>query len=139
MKRKRKAWAKSFGSYGNKIRIFEDPTSKILYAEIRDPSLPCGYRARSLRHKDKKRARRWAAEQVAKLASGDDALRDPTPRVARVIGLYLTHKTPLKVKSEQTADQRRAKMFTRVLGADMDLSKLSAFLRIRSHRSWPVR
>ena len=122
---KAKAWAVSVGPYGHRLRVFEDPNSGILYGEMKDASTRCGYRTVSLRHRDRDRAVKWAHDQVAKWMNGDDELRRRLPTVAHVMALYLQHQTPTKVQSEQDADQRRAKMWTRVLGAGGDLEKLS--------------
>lgn len=124
-KRRNKAWSRSFGPYGSRIRLYADPNSGILYAETRDPSLPCGYRARSLGHRDKKRASLWAQKQVAQLMEGNDTLRDQTPIAALVFALYFEHQTPTKSASEQKADQKRISMWKRILGPKKDLSKLT--------------
>lgn len=126
MSPKRETWKRSFGPYGNRIRVFEEP-SGIIYATIRDPSMRSGERTQSLRHRDKGLAERWGREQVAKLLAGDETLRDPTPAASRIIGHYLTHQTPDKGRSEQQADRRRATMWLRVLGPTKDLSKLTMY------------
>ena len=126
-RKKKKAWSKSFGEYGSRVRIFEDTDSGILYAEARDPASDPKrprYLCRSLRHRDKSRAEQWAREQTIKLVTGDQSFRDPTPTVARVLSLYLTEQSPQKCASERQADERRAKLWTRVLGAKKDLSVL---------------
>src|SRR6478735_11234979 len=68
-KRKKKAWSASAGDYGHRIRCFEDPTSGMLYAEMRDPSTG-RYISRSLRHRDKDAAMVWTNQQVVKLNAG---------------------------------------------------------------------
>ena len=123
--RKRKGWAASVGTYGHRIRVFEDLKSGILYAEMRDPSLPCGYRSLSLRHTDRDRAVKWAHEQVAQWMAGDEQRRERIPTVALILGLYLRHQTPTKVQSERDADARRAGAWTQFLGPAKDLSKLA--------------
>jgi integrase len=122
--RKRKSWAQSLGEYGHRIRIFEDPLSGILYAEMRDVARPGHYRTVSLRHKDRARALEWGHSQVAKWMSGDDVLRKRVPTAAHVFALYLKNQSPTKCRAEQQADARRVKMWTFVLGPAKDLSKL---------------
>lgn len=124
-RRSAKAWAQSIGPYGHRIRLFEDPVSGILYAEMRDPSNPCGYRSTSLRHRDRPRAVQWAHEQSAKWQAAGEQLRDPTPVLSRILAGYLKHQTPGKVASEQQADGRRARMWARFLQPAKDLSKLT--------------
>ena len=110
-KRKRKNWARSFGHYGHRIRVYEDSQSQIIYAETSDASLKCGSRSVSLRHRDRERAERWAQEQVAKLMMGDDSLRDPTPTAARLLGLYIANASPRKSVSESFPLRLRIRSF----------------------------
>jgi hypothetical protein len=67
----------------------------------------------------------WAREQAARSVAGEQTLVDPTPTVARVLGFYLAERTPEKCPSEREFDHRRAEMWTQVLGAKKDLSKLT--------------
>jgi integrase len=122
---KKPAWAESVGPYGHRIRVFEDINSGILYGEMRDPSRAGAYRSISLRHRDKELEIKWAHEQVAKWMNKEEDMRNQKPTAAFVLCLYLEHQTPTKVESERAADARRAEMFTRVLGAQKDLSLLS--------------
>ncbi|MGI9038091.1 MAG: tyrosine-type recombinase/integrase [Gemmatimonadota bacterium] len=136
-RRKRKNWSKSFGPYGSRIRIFEDPNSGILYAETRDPTLASGYRSRSLRHRDRARAERWATQQLAKLQRHERILLDRVPVLRLVAGLYLRYQSPKKCATEQKADARRAELWTRYLGADRDLSRITrhewdSFIELRA-------
>lgn len=124
-RRKKKTWSKSFGPYGCRVRIFEDPASGILYGETRDPTLPSGRRSRSLRHRDRKRAERWAVEQVAKLQRHEEVMLDRIPRLGVVRDLYGRYETPKKVPNEQRADARRTELWTRVLGADKNLNQIT--------------
>ena len=52
-------------------------------------------------------------------------MRDPTPTVRRIFGLYLGNQTPKKSPSEQQADNRRAKLWTAFVSTAKDLSKLT--------------
>jgi integrase len=121
---RKKAWSASVGDYGNRIRCFEDPASGFIYAETRDPESG-RYISRSLRHKDKDAAVVWAAQTVLKTKAGLAEFRDRTPTAARIFALYLKYRTVEKVPSEQVADERRVRCWTRTLGPTKDLSKLS--------------
>jgi integrase len=116
-RQKAKAWSKSFGEYGASIRLYE-AESGIIYHEHRGHSA-------SLRHRDRKAAERWAKEQIAKWMLGESQERDLTPTCTRLVAAYLTHQTSQKSKSEQKADKRRSRMFTRWLGPEKDLSKIT--------------
>lgn len=123
--KKKKNWSESVGPRGNRIRVFEDGKDGFLYYETADRALKCGVRCRSLKHRDKDRAVKWAREQVAKLMAGDEALRDPTPTAEKIFGAYLANKTPDKGPLEQKADRRRVRMWMNFLGRKFDLSKLT--------------
>lgn len=125
MPRKRKNWAHSVGSYGQRIRLSEDPNSGILYAEFRDPTLKSGYRTRSLRHRDRKRAIRWAHQQLAKLEAHETLQVERVPRLCFVLDLYLANQTPKKCESEQKADERRAELWRCYLGDRKDLRNIT--------------
>lgn len=127
MPRRKKSWSKSFGPYGARIRIFEDPVSGIYYGESADATLKSGRRCRSLRHRDRARAERWAIKQAAKLQAGEEAEVERVPTSELAVTLYLRYQSPKKCESEQRADVRRAELFRRVLGADKDLRRLTRF------------
>lgn len=124
-RRKAKTWSKSIGPYGSRIRLSEDPNSGIIYAETADQTLSSGRRSRSLRHRDKKRAVRWAHEQLAKLQQHEQIMLDRVPTLGLVLGLYLRHQTPKKCEAEQKADSRRAELWKRFLGSKKDLRRIT--------------
>jgi len=124
-RRRKKAWSHSEGEYGHRVRVFEDPNSGIIYGEMRAPSRAERYVSVSRRHRDRARAVRWAEEQVKKWIVAEQDGIYQTPTASRVFSLYLKHRTPSKVRSERDADERRVRMWTRILGPDKDLSKLS--------------
>lgn len=126
-RRRKKSWSRSFGPYGARVRIFEDPASGILYGEVADPTLKSGRRCRSLRHRDRKRAERWAIEQVGKLQRREEVTLERVPTLDIALSRYLRYQTPKKSESEQRADARRAELWRRVLGADKDLRRLTRF------------
>jgi integrase len=122
-KKRWEPWNDSVGDHRFKIRLYRDIISGILYCETKDPSRPGHYIARSLRHKDKKKALEWANSEVARYLMSDVA--EGIPRASHIFALYLQHATPRKSKSEQDADERRGKMWRKYLGSDKDLSKLT--------------
>lgn len=122
---RKKAWSKSFGPYGARIRIFKDPDSGFYYGECADATLKSGRRSRSLQHRDRARAERWAIEQVAKLQRHERALLDLVPLLRLVLELFLRHESPKKVETEQRADARRGRLWTRMLGPDRDLNLIT--------------
>jgi len=123
--RKKKTWSQSVGPYGHRLRLAADVNSGMIYAEMRDPERPGHYRTISLRHRDKALAVEWAHGQVKQWMSGDDMLRKRVPTAAHVFALYLKHQSPTKCNAEQKADARRVEMWTRALGSEKDLSKLT--------------
>jgi integrase len=122
--RGRKAWSKSFGPYGARVRVFER-SNGVIYAEV------TGEHRRSLKHSDREAAIAWAKKVTAKLQLGDAGETDPAPTVGRVFSLYATFATPAKGAKRQKHDKRCKEMWTRVLGARKDLRKLS-------RRDWDV-
>lgn len=124
-RKKRKYWAMSIGPYGSRIRLSEAPDSGILYAEFRDPTLESGYRAKSLRHRDRKRAVKWAYEQLAKLEAHENLQVERVPHLGFVLDRYLENQTPKKCESEQKADERRAELWRQYLGERRDLRKIT--------------
>src|SRR6266705_5481339 len=108
--RRRKFWGKSFGPYLTRVRIFETPS---------------GTKRKSLKHRDRERAKRWAKEEQARLALGVNVIESPTPTVARVFRAYKLNVTPHKSRSSRYQDKRAEAMWTKVLGEQKDLSKLT--------------
>lgn len=122
---KKSTWSQGVGPYGHRIRLYEDARSGLIQAEMRDVGRPGHYRSVSLRHRNRDEAVKWAHSQVSDWMERGEQTRNPRPTVAVVLGLYLTHKSPLKSLAEQHADQRRAKLWTRYLGPQTDLATLS--------------
>src|SRR5439155_18153793 len=116
---KKKRWSQSVGDYGDRIRVYETD-SGIIYYDISSR----GIMGRSLRHRDRKRAARWAKEQNGKIVNGEDIAPGPTARLSRVFALYLERQSPTKVESQQDADRQRVALWTQVLGPEKDLSRL---------------
>lgn len=124
-RRRKRAWSESVGPYGHRVRVYEDLTSGILYGEMRDVQRPGGYRCVSLRHRDREKAIAWAHQQVNDWLQRGEQAQTAKPVLSRILPLYLQHCSPKKASSEQQADQRRGRLWTRFLGSEKDLSRLT--------------
>jgi len=128
-KRRGRTWSYRAGSRGCGVRVYERAPGGLLYAAAFDPSASNGRggeRRVSLGHRDREEAMRFADEQSARLRTGEGELRCGRPAVARILGLYLRHRTPMKSRNVQTEDLRQAYMWINFLGSNADLSKLSS-------------
>ena len=84
-----------------------------------------GRRKCSLAHRDRDRAKAYAADQHAKLVKGINDLARGKVTIAQVLAVYEEHRTPRKSATEQKADSRRAELWIRVLGEQKDPHKLT--------------
>jgi len=126
---KKKNWSFSAGPYRFRIRIYENPTTKVITGEMRDSSRACGYRSVVLRHPNgvpftREEGQAWATDQSALWQKTKEPVHEEVPRLGRVLGLYAKHRTPKKSASEQKADAARTELWKRFLGEGTDLSKL---------------
>lgn len=136
----RTRWRHSVGSRPNKVTVYERTPGGPLYIQIWNPALRDGqgdWIRRSLRHRDRTRAKAFAAEQYAKLVKGTSDLESGRITLGRILSLYLTHRTPRKTNREQRADRRRAEMWSRFLGGrtpamDLSLRSWEAFIDARA-------
>ena len=95
----------------------------MLYARVWDPSKRAGkgnWIRRSLKHRDRERAKDYALDQASRLRKGSDDLRQGNVTLAHVFAHYTKHRTPRKTEGEQRQDARRVELWTRVLGPDSD-------------------
>jgi len=121
-------WSHSVGERPHTVTVYERTEGGNLYVRVWDPNARGGkgtWVRRSLGHRDRERAKDYAAEQYAKLRKGEDDVRAGRIKLARLFTLYAKHRTPKKGEREQEADTRRIEMFTRVLGAQKDPHKIS--------------
>jgi integrase len=121
--KKPKCWSHAEGEKGETVTVYERRPGGLLYARAFDPTLAGGkggYVRRSLKHRDQERAKTYALEQAAKLRQGRNELAEGKITLAQVFAMYETHRTPRKSESEQEADKRRAKLWSRCLGAQKD-------------------
>jgi integrase len=98
----------------------------MLYAAAWDPTLrggSGGQRRTSLRHRDRDRAKAYAAEQYAKLIRGEVAAGRIT--LGRLLALYDQHEVSRRRSGVQVTNRRQAELFVRFLGADRDPLKIT--------------
>jgi integrase len=115
-----KKWKATEGERPHTVTVYERKTGRNLYMRIWDPELEA-VRKRSLKHRDKKMARRQARAEAVNLAEGCSDLMAGKITLAQVFALYLQHRSPRKkTDEERKTDERRAEMWARVLGAKTD-------------------
>jgi len=113
-----KKWKHHEGRKGGMVTVYEREVGGLLYARAFDPSLQSGkggYRRVSLGHRDKDRAQAYALDQAAKLQKGLDDLTLGRITLARLVSEYWRHRSGRKSVGEQKADQRRGRLWIRVL------------------------
>jgi integrase len=125
-------WSYSIGETPS-VTVYEREVGGILYARAWDGEAKKVVR-KSLGHRNKKRAMKYARDELTKLEMG--IVPDAKVTLAEVLSLYETHRSPRKAESEQKSDARRAKMWVRVLGNidphSVTLSQWEAFIDARS-------
>ena len=131
-------WTYSAGTKPNTVTVYERKPGGLLYARAWDPHARAGkgnWKRVSLKHRDKKRAKRYATDEASKIQKGDGDIAERRFTLTQVFALYLQHRTPRKSRSEQLADNRRVEMWTRVLGNvdphNISLAKWEAFIDSR--------
>lgn len=122
-------WSHSVGERPYKVTVYERRPGGNLYVRVWDSSARGGegnWIRRSLKHKDRERAKDYAAEQHAKLRKGEAEIQAGRGTLARLFALYERHRTPKKKsEAERKGDARRIELWTRVLGADQDPEAIS--------------
>jgi integrase len=133
--RKGKRWSYTAGSRPHTVRVYERTPGAVIQIAARDPTARDGRggeRRESLGHRNREEAKRYADEQAVLLRKGLSRLQRATPTVRHVFALYREHRTPDKGEAAQQEDDRQMEMWTRVLGAEFDLSNYSR----REHDGW---
>ena len=128
MARRKKRWSHAVGERPYTIIVEEREVGGVLRIRAWDATRlggKGGWVRRSLGHRDREAAKPYAHEQHVKLQKGDTELRQGKVTLAQVIDLYLLHRSPRKVQTEQEADKRRAEMWRRFLGGDTDPHTIS--------------
>lgn len=124
MSRKKKRWRYTAGTRPYSVTVEELEAGGNIYVRIWRPEKQ-DHQYRSLRHKDKKRARRQADELALKRQLGDAAPLPERITLSRLLRLYMRHRSPLKGREAQGEDRRREKLFSRFLGATRDPRAIS--------------
>src|SRR5262245_51577061 len=140
MRRRKRLWRYAAGRKGWKVTVFERAPGSQLYARAFDPTLAGGkggYRRISLGHRDRERATSYALEQAAKLRDGLAEVQQPRVTLARLFAAYRSHESPNKSPRQQDQDTRKAKLWTRWLGAQKDPHRITRreweeFITVRS-------
>ena len=131
-----KNWKATVGERPHTVTVYEREPGGVLYLRIWDPALEA-VRKRSLRHRDKKLARRQARAEAVNLAEGRSDLMAGKITLAQVFALYVQEQSPRKkTDGERKADERRVETWTRFLGGkknpyDINLREWQSFIDAR--------
>ena len=115
---RRKQWSYSAGDRPNTVTVYEREPGGIIYARVWNPTGRSGrgsWIRRSLKHRDRTRAKDYALEQAAALRKGEDELSRGRVTLAQVFALYEGHRTPRKSKGERKEDARRIDIIRRAV------------------------
>lgn len=121
-------WEHSVGERPHTVTVYERRPGGNLYVRMWDPTARGGrgnWIRRSLKHKDREKAKSYAHKQHAKLREGEAEIRSGRLTLARLFTLYEKHRTPQKSEAEQQGDARRIELWTRVLGGKKDPEKIA--------------
>jgi len=121
--RRRQIWSYSAGSRGCRVRVYEEQPGGVLYRAVYDPASREEIR-KSLRHRDRQAAMRYADEMVARMRRGLDEMRGAVPTLSRVLHYYYRFHTPTKKPEQRKEDYRQGTFWLRTLGPHYDLRKL---------------
>jgi hypothetical protein len=121
---KRKKWSHSAGDRPYTITVYERTPGGVLYARVWDPagrSGEGGWIRKSLKHRDRDRAKKYALDEAVKLRDGVADLARGKVSLAQVFALYKQYRSPRKKSATgQKSDERRIQMWSRVLGRNKD-------------------
>ena len=123
MARRKEPRSYTAGERPYQVTVYERLAGGPISVRIWDPTLRGGKGQmvrRSLKHKDREKARKYAGDQASKLVKGQAEIGAGRVTLADVFAAYGQHRTPRKSASEQQADGRCVEMWTRVLGVDRD-------------------
>ena len=124
MSKHRKLWKYKAGRRPFTVTVEEFEPGANLYVRIWIKQEK-RYRYRSLRHRDRGRARDYAERLATKLREGRDQVLRTEPTVERVFRLYRRFRTPQKAPETQDGDERRMELYVRFLGASKKLHAIS--------------
>ncbi len=115
----RKKWRFSAGARGHRVTVYEGKPGGVLQARVWDSSRG-RYLRRSLGHRNRDRAEAFALAEAQRLKEGRAELTASKVTAGRLFARYLAYQTPAKSLTEQQSDERRAELWSRVLGANQD-------------------
>jgi integrase len=121
---RRRRWSYSAGARPNTVTVYEREIGGPLYIRVWNPSLSRGrggWERESLGHRDREAAKEEAKKKAGALlaASPEEPIRTGRLTVARLFALLVTHGT------ERSDAGRLAELWTRHLGADKDVRKIT--------------
>lgn len=129
---KKRRWSYTVGERPYTVTVYERQPGGVLYASAWDTTLRGGrggQRRVSLKHRDRDLAKKYAAEQHAKLVAGQAAITAGRVTLKRLFALYAeyarTRDGEEPTMAEKKAGARRAELFVRVFGADKDPHKIT--------------
>ncbi len=123
-----KVWTYTAGKRPHRVTIAErGGPGGMLWASAWNPKTKLPERV-ALGHRDRDRAKVYAAEMHAKLMAGKREIDDAQLTLSRLFSLYAHDKTPTKSVTEQKADDRRMEMWVRVLGSGRKPNSISTGL-----------
>jgi integrase len=125
MTRRRKLWREAVGVRPYRVAAFERRPGGPLWLRWRDPSKPGGYGWEALKHNDREKAVAKALKLAGKLQAGEEAIQRGETTLAELFVAYERHRTPRKSETEQEADRRRSECWTRRLGAERPVTKIT--------------
>lgn len=111
-------WSHTAGVKPFTVRVHERRVGGPLYAVVWSPARRCQVRV-PLKHRDRERAIAYAEEQARQMRAGRAALRATggPATVARVVALYVEHRSPAKrAQYALSEDRRRAGLWTALYG-----------------------
>jgi len=116
-------WSYSAGSRGCRIRVYEEQPGGTIYRAIYDPTTREEIR-KSLGHRDRQAAMRYADETVARMRRGLDEMSGAVPTLWRALHYYYRFHTPTKRPEQRKEDYRQGTFWLRTLGPNFDLRRL---------------
>jgi integrase len=123
---KRKAWSKSFGPYGCRVRVYERAgAASMLYLEIRRKGEPPAYEA--LGHRDRGRGTEQARERQAQIELGQAENSGRGPTLGALLDAYAARqgeRGDLRA-SARTDTARGVTYWKAMLGPDRDAVRLT--------------
>lgn len=127
-------WKYSVGPKGSRVTVEEREPGGPLYVRLWDPAKQGGeggYIRRSLGHRNRTRARAYAAEQHAKLLKGEAEVLEGYVTLARLLALWKGNRLTRskkrpggKTKAEQKVNLRQLEMWIRFLGGDRRVDRI---------------